>query len=556
MPYACLIDYNELHQPSGSSVGGQFAPKPLGKRYSKQSKLVNGVVQTSSVYDATRALYEHRKVELKQAVTTSTFLDHLADVSKRMIERGSKVPNFNLCDVSVPGTNLFCAETHGIPRIKMPQMSDEQMAAFRDDLQKKGFKVTDTEELAGNLKATQNELNGSKVAAIARKIKTEGDKSVGRTMCSRDNYILDGHHRWAARVGLDAGTGKLKTDKMPVQRVDIGIIDLLNRAKKFTGGKGAKGIGDAMWRRFLADIYKSVKDLPGATKKLSHHKKRIWRAAFNSAFKQYKGDESKAWAVAYAAANKVSDAVMAARHHQAAQDQDADDITLTQAALLKLMEYGREDAKEDLDIHKVVEQVAAKHLKKGCVESGDLEGVADAYDPDEDRDERGRWTSGPGKEAGKGKAPRKPEEVSRAQTRPSTMTPALHRKIEKEAMAEAAAVHAKSQMSERERAKAERMARRAKDAWTDPLVAMPAEQYDQLKPKGAQGSNSYGQEPGTIPLPTSGYGVREITASMQFNELKGPEGRPLIFATEQEATDRAAQLAARTGLNYLAFRAD
>ena len=111
-------------------------------------------------------------------------------------------------------------------------------------------------------------------------------------------------------------------------------------------------------------------------------------------------------------------------------------------------------------------------------------------------------------------------------------------------------------MSERERAKAERMARRAKDAWTDPLVAMPAEQYDQLKPKGAQGSNSYGQEPGTIPSPTCGFGVREITASMQFNELKGPEGRPLIFATEQEATDRAAQLAARTGLNYLAFRAD
>src|SRR6516165_9332211 len=115
--------------------------------------------------------------------------------------------------------------------------------------------------------------------------------------------------------------------------------------------------------------YASVKELPSTTKKLSKHGKSVFRAAFNSAYKQYKGDESKAFAVAWAAANKVSDAT---------KDQDEDDLTLTVPALVRLMEYGREKAKTDLDLHKVVEKVAAKHLKKGCIESSDLEGIADA----------------------------------------------------------------------------------------------------------------------------------------------------------------------------------
>ena len=48
-----------------------------------------------------------------------------------MIAKGGKAPNFNLCNVSVTGSNLFCAESKGIPRIQMPQLDDKQTRISR-----------------------------------------------------------------------------------------------------------------------------------------------------------------------------------------------------------------------------------------------------------------------------------------------------------------------------------------------------------------------------------------------------------------------------------------
>ena len=47
--------------------------------------------------------------------------------------------------------------------------------------------------------------------------------------------------------------------------------------------------------------YSSIADLPEGAKELPKHAKEIMLAAFNAAFKQYEGDEKKAWAVAWAA---------------------------------------------------------------------------------------------------------------------------------------------------------------------------------------------------------------------------------------------------------------
>jgi hypothetical protein len=63
----------------------------------------------------------------------------------------------------------------------------------------------------------------------------------GRTVVSRDNYILDGHHRWAAQIGLDAIDNKF-TEKTKITRVDISITDLLRKADEFTGGAGHEGV--------------------------------------------------------------------------------------------------------------------------------------------------------------------------------------------------------------------------------------------------------------------------------------------------------------------------
>jgi cation transport regulator ChaB len=50
--------------------------------------------------------------------------------------------------------------------------------------------------------------------------------------------------------------------------------------------------------------YSSKTELPAAVRKLPEHAQTIWMSAFNAAFRQYDGDEQKAFAVAWAAANK------------------------------------------------------------------------------------------------------------------------------------------------------------------------------------------------------------------------------------------------------------
>ncbi len=54
----------------------------------------------------------------------------------------------------------------------------------------------------------------------------------------------------------------------------------------------------------VAKAYKSIDDLPDATKGLPKHGKEIFLAAFNAAYEQYKGDEKKCFATAWAAVGK------------------------------------------------------------------------------------------------------------------------------------------------------------------------------------------------------------------------------------------------------------
>jgi hypothetical protein len=223
----------------GSSPAGK-----LGHGYSERAKLgADGVITTDNVEDAVRALFEKKKVQLNQPRQVSTLLERLGDIAARMIKLGEKAPNFNLCSVSVQGTNLFCAESKGIPRIQMPQVPKAKMEGFRDWLSQKAL-VTDETEKASYLRATQDELNGASVALLARAI--QGGKQFDRAIfVSQDNYILDGHHRWAAEVGLDAANNVLGDRDMKVQRVDMPIVDLLAAAEEYTGGEGKKGMEGA-----------------------------------------------------------------------------------------------------------------------------------------------------------------------------------------------------------------------------------------------------------------------------------------------------------------------
>ncbi len=247
------FDPNEPRDPlgewtdggGGSGGGGGDKPSGGGKRehpgpgYSASAYVKDGVIHTNNVYDAQRALFENRHVELNQPKQVSTLIKRLGETAKEMAEHHETAPVFNLCNVSIAGTNLFCAESKGIPRVEMPVIPAKQTKAFIKYLKGEGFRVEKDNERAENLRATQNEISGAKVAASMARIEKEGFYK--RLVVSKDDYILDGHHTWAGQLGVDAKNNDLHADKsVKVARVNISITKLIAAAEKFTGGKGKK----------------------------------------------------------------------------------------------------------------------------------------------------------------------------------------------------------------------------------------------------------------------------------------------------------------------------
>jgi hypothetical protein len=213
--------------------------KHPGEGYSKEAYVdKNGVIQTNSVYDAQRALFENRKVELKQVKQVSTLIKRLGETAAEMAEHGEDAPVFNLCNVTVKGTNLFCADQIGIPRAEMPVIPAKRTKDFIAHLKSLGYDIEKDKEESRNLRASQSEISGAKVAIQMARIKEDGFYK--RLVISRDNYILDGHHTWAGQLGLDAKDGDLENDgrEVKVARVDISITKLIEEADKWTKAEG------------------------------------------------------------------------------------------------------------------------------------------------------------------------------------------------------------------------------------------------------------------------------------------------------------------------------
>ena len=188
--------------------------------------------------------------------------------------------NVDLCTVTVPGTNMFCAGNKGIPRAEMPQLKSKVVPGgkadklvksgklvkdsggevnteglFKSMLEKEGISMSDpTPTLVSKLKATQNQLEGSKVNMFAKVLAGEqpfDDKDLPKEalekwqkallepiIVSEDGYILDGHHRWAALVQHDVANGGGGDVEMDVKKVELGAKELVDKTNKFTNDMG------------------------------------------------------------------------------------------------------------------------------------------------------------------------------------------------------------------------------------------------------------------------------------------------------------------------------
>ena len=186
----------------------------------------------------------------------STIIDKLAELGNQAKANGEKAPNFNLCQVSIPGTNLYCDGNKGIPREDMPQFKGTpEPGSIADNLPKDTSGEADTEEffkkmLENNgikvsepvavppdrLKATQSELVGVKVAGMSKVLDDPNHPAYGKITApiyvSNDGYVLDGHHRWAAVVAHNASNPKNQIP-MNIRVIDEPIIPLVKRSNKF-----------------------------------------------------------------------------------------------------------------------------------------------------------------------------------------------------------------------------------------------------------------------------------------------------------------------------------
>lgn len=198
-----------------------------------------------------KSLTGHARKERRIVV----MLDKLANLSKLAREKGKEMPDFDLCQVTIPGTNLFCAQHKGIPRKEMPQLkgkptegswADKNLekdkggevdaeAAFKKMLTDEGIKTENKTVDVSTLKATQSQLVGPKIAGMLQALKEDPNhKGINAPIyVSRDGYILDGHHRWAALVGLALADGLPDPVEMEIIEVDMDIEDLVDKTNKF-----------------------------------------------------------------------------------------------------------------------------------------------------------------------------------------------------------------------------------------------------------------------------------------------------------------------------------
>lgn len=186
----------------------------------------------------------------------STIVDKLAELGNQAKEKGEKAPNYNLCQVSIPGTNLYCDGNKGIPREDMPQFKgtpepgspadklpkDSNGEAdteefFKKMLEKQGINVSEPTSISPDrLKATQSELVGVKVAGMSKVLADPNhpayEKITAPIYVSNDGYVLDGHHRWAAVVAHNASNPNNQIP-MNIRVIDEPIVPLVKRSNKF-----------------------------------------------------------------------------------------------------------------------------------------------------------------------------------------------------------------------------------------------------------------------------------------------------------------------------------
>lgn len=267
-------------QPGGAAREGiarvgQEGTQPVAL---PQSDQLLAPLTTSDPLAAARALRKGRDVVLEHPDEIAVLLDDIAAIARDAASKGEAAPQYELGHVTVKGTNLFVTDSKGIPRIQMPQLKGQPTSGSKADLlarDKRGevdiaplfyqhlrdiaIRVRHEDRLVSHLRPTQNQLDGQKVSGIMDFV-GGGGKIEGDIPVSRDGYIVDGHHRWAAEIGLDYKSGADAGLKMGVEVIDQDIVTILREANAFAKDYGIPQAGE--FTPFTGSAFPAGRALP------------------------------------------------------------------------------------------------------------------------------------------------------------------------------------------------------------------------------------------------------------------------------------------------------
>lgn len=130
--------------------------------------------------------------------------------------------------------NLFRAHARELSRGEMPQIPKEHLPGFMDFLRSKRVLASVEEVSPSKLQATQNQVNGAAVAALA---KGWDPQKGGMMLVSRERHVLDGHHRWGAAAVHELANPSYKVQAL---RFSAGTDRMLALMREYNALQGVK----------------------------------------------------------------------------------------------------------------------------------------------------------------------------------------------------------------------------------------------------------------------------------------------------------------------------
>lgn len=139
----------------------------------------------------------------------------------------------DLTKLTLEGTPIFAGGMN-LERIQMPQISKDAQPGFLNALKEQGIKTKEENVSPMSLIATQNEISAFRVGEKLREFES-GKKDLRPILISKDNRVLDGHHRWAVGVTLQTETSGVRIPAVRIMQSGRKALDTMNRYARDKG---------------------------------------------------------------------------------------------------------------------------------------------------------------------------------------------------------------------------------------------------------------------------------------------------------------------------------